>query len=104
MLHAAKCDAYLRGAPHCVLRRGVIGVQIMRQDPRPDSEQFLVQGRVLHKRLVRLVVIQVAQVVTQDGLPAAAQREGRLELAAHREDRTGTLQWQRDRRAVRRQN
>ena len=62
-----------------------------------DREKLLVQFDVPDKRQVGVVVVQVAQVVAEEGVPAAAEGERPLELPAHRQRGTGALQGQGDR-------
>ena len=64
-------------------------MQVVGDARRPEREQSLVQGDVRLERAVRLEMIQVAQVMAEDRPAVAAQREGRLELPADRQDRHG---------------
>jgi hypothetical protein len=62
--------------------RQVIGVQVAGNDLRLHPEQALEVGNALLVRGERFVVLQVADVVAEEGVLAARQAEGILELGS----------------------
>jgi hypothetical protein len=71
------------GAFFGVSRRGVIRVQIAHDLLGPHGEQLFVEEHISFKRLERLPVVQVAQVVAEKDMPLAPQGERRLQLPAN---------------------
>ena len=61
-------------------------MQVVGDGARRDAEEVLQAGERLLEELHRLVVLQVADVLAEDGVAALGQAEGVLQLAAEGED------------------
>ena len=60
-------------------------MQIVRHGPRLHAEQLLQVGQRLLEKDQRLVILQVADVLAEDGVAPLGQAEGVLQLAAARQ-------------------
>src|SRR5262249_15683344 len=78
----------------CIPRRYVVRMQVVNQQFGAYPEQILIQDNISLKCTVSLVMIEIAEMMTQKRLLAAAQGERPLELAADCEHGARTLQRQ----------
>ena len=72
-------------------------MQIMNEQLRLDAEQLFVERQVLDERAIGFDMVEIAEMMTDEGVPVPAQCEGPLQLAADRDDRQRTVNRQRDR-------
>ena len=72
-------------------------MQVVNDQLGPDGEQLLVKRDILLEGSEGVVMIEVAQVMAEERMPAAAQGERRLELTADGQDRPRALERQFDR-------
>ena len=71
-------------------------MQVVRDEFRTDREELLIMADGVDVGPVRLVVVEVADVMAEEGMAAPSEGEGRLLLSAERQRRPpaghGTLQ------------
>src|SRR5262249_20899746 len=82
MLDCEKGASFLGRPFSRVAGRGVIGVQVVRQNLGSDGKQLLVERDVRLEGAVGGIMVEVAEVVAEKGLAVAAEGEGTLELPA----------------------
>ncbi len=70
-----------------VARGQVVGVKVVGHRRRLDTEQPLQVGHAVLKGQQRLVILQIADVVTQEGVVVAGQAEGVLQLCPRGQQR-----------------
>ncbi len=95
MLDLQQRQSFPAGALHGVTGAGVVGVQVANQQLRLEGEQVLVMGDGLGEGTEGGVVIEVAEVMAEQGMPVASQGKGGLELPAERQDRLRAARGQR---------
>jgi hypothetical protein len=82
----------------CVARRCVVGMQIVGNKPRFDSQQLSIEDKISLKLAVSIEMVEIAEMMADKRLVAAAQRKSRFELSTYSQNWARAGKGKRDRR------
>jgi hypothetical protein len=97
MLHQEQPAALPLGTLRAIARGGIVRMQVGNEQLGLQREEVLVMADGLDKGAVGRVMLEIADVMTEESMALASEGEGGLELAAQGQDRLPTLEGQRKR-------